>query len=289
MKPNPHSIGIESLENRCLLSTVVSIGSLQDTAYRQTAQDGIIVVARRGDLSEDLTVPLIVGGTAANGTEYGRVGNRVVIPAGVRSVALKIRPAYPGPAGQSNYMSVAVGDIAGVRFGAREAFVDILDNPLSQRPLRVQTGSISGVSVPQGTTAVSAAQRTGLTTTPAVPTSPATPTTPDSPIPGSRVPSSVRFPTLNADGSVSFVNVPVDLTPNLGSRPIIGGTAVTGGISVPAIGTNIGGSGIGGRGSTIPGLIDSSGMADTPVPLPSALPRGDLRTDARFGDVLIQG
>lgn len=128
----------ETLEHRRLLASSISIGSVVDTAYRQTAQDGLIVVTRKGDLSEPLVVPLIVGGTAQNVAEYGRIGPQLTIPAGERSVALPVRPVFPGPAGQSNFVSVSIGQIDGIRYGSRTANVNILDNPDSTPPLVVE-------------------------------------------------------------------------------------------------------------------------------------------------------
>ncbi len=125
---------LEPLEHRRLLASSISIGTVVDTAMRQTAQDGLIVVSRKGDLSEPLVVPLIVGGTAQNVVEYGRIGPQLTIPAGENSVAIPVRPVYPGPAGESNYVTVSLGQIDGIRYGNDTASVNIVDNPDSTPP-----------------------------------------------------------------------------------------------------------------------------------------------------------
>lgn len=351
MQSKKYVAEFEVLESRRLLSTVVSIGTLQDTAMRQTGQDGLVVVARRGDLSEDLTVPLIVSGTAANGTEYGRVGPRVTIPAGVRSVALNIRPVFPGAAGQSNYLSIALGDIAGVRFGAREAFVDVVDNPNSRRPDRVAgpTGPFS-VSTTTGRRAAVVVTRTGDVTEPttvpitvagtavngvdfgrvgqqitfapgqstvtlnlrtlpgafvgdrsvfvglpgALPASGTFAGFNVSGASGSVIPSTVMFPVLNTDGTISGVPVATGVpTTAVGGRGTIGGTGggtgggTQGGSSVS---TPPGGATTGSGNAQLPGA--AVGATDTstnaPLPLPGAVPpRSGNTTDPRFGRVTI--
>jgi PKD repeat protein len=67
--------------------------SVPDKSAAETGLDGAqFVITRNGDLSSSLTVNCRLGGTATNGSDYEALAEAVVIPAGVDSVTINVKP-----------------------------------------------------------------------------------------------------------------------------------------------------------------------------------------------------
>ena len=126
---------MEAVENRCMLSftPTINVSAFDSRALRDLHSPGTFVVTRRDNLSKPLTVPLLLGGTAANGVDYGRVGRSVTIPAGKRSIAIPIRAAASTT--MSRYVELAVGKITGYSTSVHSADVSLLNNASSTRPI----------------------------------------------------------------------------------------------------------------------------------------------------------
>ena len=63
-----------------------------ETLRTQPINRGQFTVTRTGSTALSLTVNLAVSGSATNGTDYGRLGNTVTIPAGRTSVVINVNP-----------------------------------------------------------------------------------------------------------------------------------------------------------------------------------------------------
>ena len=77
--------------------TVTNLPSITINANDATASEfgpdtGSFLITRTGDLSEALTVPFTVGGTATEGSDYSAVGSSVTIPAGSQAATVTILP-----------------------------------------------------------------------------------------------------------------------------------------------------------------------------------------------------
>jgi hypothetical protein len=71
---------------------VVSIEATDANAAEAALDPGTFTVSRTGLTTNPLTVIYLIGGTAANGTDYQSIGTSVVIPAGSASATVSITP-----------------------------------------------------------------------------------------------------------------------------------------------------------------------------------------------------
>lgn len=106
--------------------------TLSITASIPTAKEagrvaGEFTITRGGDLSQAITVPLTVGGSATNSMDYGRVGKAVVFAAGVSTIKLKIAPATDTFAEGNETVSITLGNVAGYAVTQPSAQVVITD------------------------------------------------------------------------------------------------------------------------------------------------------------------
>ncbi|HEX8343104.1 MAG TPA: Calx-beta domain-containing protein [Tepidisphaeraceae bacterium] len=126
---------VEAVEGRVLFAVgdeLLSIRAVNSEALRETNTPGLIRVSR-SDATEAVTIPLAVGGTATNITDYGRIGNRLTMAPGVDSVLLRVRPT--AAAGQaSSFVFVALGEVAGYQFENQAATLAIRENTSSPAP-----------------------------------------------------------------------------------------------------------------------------------------------------------
>lgn len=89
------------------VTTVIS------NAYESGASHGAFRLTRGGDLSKSLTVPLIVEGTATNGVDYGRIGDKFTFAPGQSSVDLYVRAANDGVTEGNETVILKIGPVSG--------------------------------------------------------------------------------------------------------------------------------------------------------------------------------
>jgi serine protease len=80
----------------CLTATVppagITITATDPTAAEASADQAIFTVSRSGGTASALLVPLAIGGTAINGSDYQTIPSSVTIPAGATSATVTITP-----------------------------------------------------------------------------------------------------------------------------------------------------------------------------------------------------
>jgi hypothetical protein len=74
------------------LRTRLSVVATVPVAYRNGPVSGVFTVTRQGDLSQDVTVNILLTGTAVNGTDYEYLPSTLVLPAGARVTDVLITP-----------------------------------------------------------------------------------------------------------------------------------------------------------------------------------------------------
>ena len=82
--------------------SVTDFGGFRDVFPGRTAS---FAVNRSGDLTQTITVPYTIGGTAVNGVDYVALPGFVTLPAGAASMSILIDP-YPGSIGSTFYNPV---------------------------------------------------------------------------------------------------------------------------------------------------------------------------------------
>src|SRR5437016_11775686 len=75
-----------------LFLAVVSITSTNTTASEPGTDTASFTIARTGDTTAPLTVPLRISGTASNGVDYATLPASVTLPAGVASTNILVTP-----------------------------------------------------------------------------------------------------------------------------------------------------------------------------------------------------
>ncbi len=117
----------------------VSITATRPQASEQGPVAGEMTITRTGDLTDELTVPLTVSGSATNITDYGRIGPRVTFAAGVESIRLKVAPVVDGINEGDETVTVSLNPVGGYQLGQTSATVTISDTPAVQGTLAWQT------------------------------------------------------------------------------------------------------------------------------------------------------
>jgi N-acetylneuraminic acid mutarotase len=107
----------------------IGISATVPSASEQGQVAGRLLIQRTGDLTESITVPLSVSGSAANSVDYGRVGSKVVLGAGVSQIELPIVPVVDGISEGPESMTVTLGAVSGYIFSQASASVSIADTP----------------------------------------------------------------------------------------------------------------------------------------------------------------
>jgi len=123
------------------------------TTEGDTAHPGAFTISRSGDLSQPLTVPVTIGGTATNGIDYGRLGTRVTFSAGVSKVKLPVRAPNDGSTEGDETATITLGQVLGYQLGTGSATVTISDpTPSDPGPTSTVTSVSwsSTSSLPQG-------------------------------------------------------------------------------------------------------------------------------------------
>lgn len=124
---------LETLEHRQHFAATVNVSVFEPFALRDSRQQGVFVVTRRDNLQSDLTVSLVVRGTARNSLDYGRIGTEVTIPAGQRSVAVPVRPVNNTL--KSEYVTLTADIPTGYRTSSATGVVYVVSNAQSPVPL----------------------------------------------------------------------------------------------------------------------------------------------------------
>ena len=92
---------------------VVQIGPQKTDVNLKTAERAKFLLSRTGtDISQELTVPYTVGGSAVSGTNYQPLSGVVTIPAGARTAKIKVLtlPAASGTPNRTIKLTVGAGD-----------------------------------------------------------------------------------------------------------------------------------------------------------------------------------
>jgi len=110
------------------LEPMVSVAATQSQASENSGSEGRFTITRQGSLDGDLTVNVVVSGSAQNGVDYMIIASTVFIPSGTASVDV---PVVPYPDGltepvETVQLNLAAG--SGYRIGtASQAVVTIED------------------------------------------------------------------------------------------------------------------------------------------------------------------
>src|SRR5205807_168957 len=70
----------------------VNIVASDASAAEQNRDPGVFTVSRTGSTAGALTVPIVLGGTATNGSDYNSLASSVTIPAGQASAQIVVTP-----------------------------------------------------------------------------------------------------------------------------------------------------------------------------------------------------
>ena len=81
---------------RGVVKPVVYVAAADPRAYEGDAKAGEFKVMRTGGMTADLVVHYTLGGTAANGSDYGKLTGTVVIPDGMSHAVIRIEPLRDG-------------------------------------------------------------------------------------------------------------------------------------------------------------------------------------------------
>lgn len=115
---------------------------------------GKFVLTRNGDATDELTVPLVVTGSATNGVDYGRIGASAIFAAGQTQIELPVSAVTDGDTEPSETVIVTLGAVAGHQIGTASATVTITDTPLTLGSLSWASRKSMPVARVEGMTAV---------------------------------------------------------------------------------------------------------------------------------------
>ena len=110
------------------IEPMISLTNIQTRASENGPTAGVFALTRRGSLIGDLTVNLVVTGSAQNGVDYQALPSSVIMPAGAASVDLSVLPISDGIAEPTEDVQLTV--IAGTGYNvnaAAQAVVTIED------------------------------------------------------------------------------------------------------------------------------------------------------------------
>lgn len=101
---------------------LITIEATTDTATEGVAT-GLFTLTRTGDTSSVLTVPLIISGTAVNGTDYTQISNTITFAAGASTATITVTATDDG-----------VGE-------DEETVIVTIDPPVHNRDYRTEAGT----------------------------------------------------------------------------------------------------------------------------------------------------
>jgi len=96
---------LEQLEDRTVLSPVVSVVASTPLAYENGSQAGAFTISRTGDTSSTLGVMYQMSGTATNGTDYTNLQGMAMIQAGQSSIVINVNATMDQP-GEGNETAI---------------------------------------------------------------------------------------------------------------------------------------------------------------------------------------
>ena len=136
------SSGNRTIQSRTLDYRRVSVSAPDLIADESGSDQGAIRITRTGDLSQALTVQLVVSGTAIPGLDYPSLPVSVILPAGTSSVDLVVSPVDDGLDEDDESVIVTAQAAAGYGLGTASATVWIAE---VARQLTVNAGPLSGI------------------------------------------------------------------------------------------------------------------------------------------------
>lgn len=119
----------------------ISIDASVPTASEAGLVPGKFTITRTHSIDQPATVSLLVSGSASNGADYGIVGTKVTLAAGVSSIDLPINPAADDLLEGDETVTIALGAISGYTIVNASATVTLSDNPPEQGTLTWSTGT----------------------------------------------------------------------------------------------------------------------------------------------------
>jgi hypothetical protein len=121
----------------------VSISATDATAAEPGTNTGTFTITRTGNTSDALTVTYIVGGTAANGTDYAALSGTAIIPAGSAFTTVTVTPQDDADVEGSENVTITLSPSGTYTIaGTSEASVAIADNDAPPAGPLVATGSV---------------------------------------------------------------------------------------------------------------------------------------------------
>ena len=110
------------------IEPIISLATTQARAAENGPTAGVITLTRRGSLIGDLTVNLLVTGSAQNGVDYQALSSTVIMPAGAASVDVSVLPISDGIAESTEDVRLTVNAGTGYSIDAAyQAVVTIED------------------------------------------------------------------------------------------------------------------------------------------------------------------
>lgn len=132
------------------LEPMISVVASQSQASENGPSSGIYTLTRRGQLIGELTVNLLISGSAQNGTDYQWVPSTVLMPEGMDSVEVAIVPYADGITESAESVQLTLTAGTGYRIGApSQAIVTIEDQLMlvdieAVDPIAVKASGASG-------------------------------------------------------------------------------------------------------------------------------------------------
>ena len=110
------------------LEPMISVVASQSQASENSGSEGVYTITRRGSLTGDLTVNVVMSGSAQNGSDYMLIPSAIVMPDGVASVTVPVTPYTDGVTEPVETVLLTVASGAGYRIGtSSQAVVTIED------------------------------------------------------------------------------------------------------------------------------------------------------------------
>ena len=125
-------VGISSYE---VTPSYLDVTASAPTAVESTHTAGAFTITRGGSdsdlLDTPLTVPISIGGTATNGTDYGKIGSSVTFGVGVSTITIPVRPVDDGVTEGDETVVLTLGSVSGFTNAEPSATVTIQDSSSS--------------------------------------------------------------------------------------------------------------------------------------------------------------
>jgi hypothetical protein len=130
------------------LEPMISVSASQSQASENSGSSGTYTLTRRGSLVGDLTVNVVMSGSAQNGLDYMLVPSTITMPAGVASVDIPVTPFTDGVAEPTETVVLTVLAGSGYRVGSVNQAVVTIEDLL----MLVEIEAIESIAVKDGLT-----------------------------------------------------------------------------------------------------------------------------------------